>query len=113
MSQFVPHASADELSCNFSINANNLPYLVRKPNEMVRDLLLDRITTNPTICFGKPPIRNLRYPVHSLLQYLAAGDKIEDLLIVFPDLEKEDFQACIAYAVTVIQEGRSDEAKLG
>ncbi|MEM6769901.1 MAG: DUF433 domain-containing protein [Bacteroidota bacterium] len=78
----------------------------------MRNPLLNRITINPDICFGKPVIRNLRYPVHSLLQYLAAGDKIEDLLIVFPDLGKEDFQACIAYAVMVIQEGRSDEINL-
>lgn len=61
--------------------------------------LLDRITVNPEIAHGNPTIRNKRYTVESLLEYLAAGDTIEELLEEFPDLEKEDFQACIQYAV--------------
>jgi uncharacterized protein (DUF433 family) len=61
--------------------------------------LLDRITVNPEIAHGNPTIRNKRYTVEGLLEYLAAGDTIEELLEEFPDLEKEDFQACIQYAV--------------
>jgi uncharacterized protein (DUF433 family) len=61
--------------------------------------LLDRITINPEIAHGNPTIRNKRYTVEGLLEYLAAGDTIEELLKEFPDLEKEDFQACIQYAV--------------
>lgn len=73
---------------------------------MDRDPLLKRITLNPNVCFGKPTIRNLRYPVFSMLQYLAAGDSIEDLLEVFPDLEAEDFYACLSYAALVTQGSR-------
>jgi uncharacterized protein (DUF433 family) len=61
--------------------------------------LLDRITINPDIAHGNPTIRNKRYTVEGLLEYLTAGDTIEDLLKEFPDLEKEDFQACLQYAV--------------
>lgn len=61
--------------------------------------LLDRITVNPEIAHGNPTIRNKRYTVEGLLEFLAAGDTIEELLKEFPDLEKEDFQACIQYAV--------------
>ena len=61
--------------------------------------LIDRITINPEIAHGKPSIRNKRYTVEGLLEYLAAGDTIEELLKEFPDLEKEDFQACLQYAV--------------
>ena len=61
--------------------------------------LLDRITTNPNIAHGKPTIRNMRYTVEGLLEYLAGGDSIDDLLTEFPDLEKEDFQACLQYAL--------------
>lgn len=61
--------------------------------------LLDRITINPEVAHGNPTIRNKRYTVEGLLEYLAAGDTIEDLLKEFPDLEKEDFQACLQYAV--------------
>lgn len=61
--------------------------------------LLNRITINPEIAHGNPTIRNKRYTVEGLLEYLAAGDTIEELLEEFPDLEKEDFQACLQYAV--------------
>jgi uncharacterized protein (DUF433 family) len=60
--------------------------------------LLSRITIDPEICHGKPAIRHLRYPVESLLEYLAAGDTFEDLLEEFPDLVREDLQACLEFA---------------
>ena len=56
---------------------------------------LDRITINPLVCHGKPTIRNKRYTVESMLEYLSAGDSIEELLVEFPDLEKEDLLACL------------------
>ena len=61
--------------------------------------LLDRITINPEIAHGNHTIRNKRYTVEGLLEYLAAGDSIEELPKEFPDLGKEDFQACLQYAV--------------
>ncbi len=61
--------------------------------------LLNRITIKPEIAHGKPTIRNKRYTVEGMLEYLAAGDSIEKLLQEFPDLEKEDFLACLQYAV--------------
>ena len=61
--------------------------------------LLNRIMINPDIAHGKPTVRNLRYTVEGLLEYLAGGDSIDDLLTGFPDLEKEDFQACLQYAL--------------
>jgi len=61
--------------------------------------LLDRITINPDIAHGKPTVRNMRCTVEGLLEYLAGGDSIDDLLTEFPDLEKEDFQACLQYAL--------------
>jgi uncharacterized protein (DUF433 family) len=60
--------------------------------------LLSRIHINPDICHGKPVIRGLRYPVESMLEYLAAGDSIEDVLREFPDLEREDMLACLEFA---------------
>jgi uncharacterized protein (DUF433 family) len=60
--------------------------------------LLGRITIDPTICHGKPTIRGLRYPVESMLEYLAGGDTFDDILAEFPDLEREDLQACIQFA---------------
>lgn len=60
--------------------------------------LLSRITINPDICHGKPVIRQLRYPVESMLEYLAGGDSIDDVLAEFPDLEREDLLACLEFA---------------
>lgn len=60
--------------------------------------LLSRITIDPQICHGKPVIRGLRYPVESMLEYLAGGNTIEELLVDFPDLEREDFLACLEFA---------------
>ena len=40
----------------------------------------------------------LRYPVETILEYLAGGDTIEDLVKEFPDLEREDILACHEFA---------------
>ncbi|HUC82670.1 MAG TPA: DUF433 domain-containing protein [Flavisolibacter sp.] len=63
------------------------------------DSLLSRITINPDVAHGQPTIRNKRYTVEGMLEYLAGGDSIDDLLQEFPDLEREDLLACIQYAV--------------
>lgn len=69
---------------------------------MTRSPLLERITTNPEVCHGKPTIRNKRYKVSSILGYLAAGETVESLLEEFTDLEHEDILACIAYAALTV-----------
>jgi uncharacterized protein (DUF433 family) len=65
---------------------------------MSNKTLLFRITVDPEICHGKPCIRGLRYPVETILEYLAGGDTIESLLKQFPDLEREDILACLEFA---------------
>ena len=60
--------------------------------------LLDRITIDPLVCHGKPTVRGLRYPVESVLEYLAGGDGFEDVLSEFPDLTREDLLACLQFA---------------
>ena len=62
------------------------------------DKLLDRITVNSEICHGKPTIRNTRHLVEGILEYMAGGDTPEDLINEFPELEKEDILACLAFA---------------
>ncbi|NBC84394.1 MAG: DUF433 domain-containing protein [Bacteroidetes bacterium] len=66
------------------------------------DNLLTRITIDPEICHGKPTIRGLRYPVENMLELLASGMTIDELLNDYPDLEKEDFLACLAYASKLV-----------
>ena len=40
----------------------------------------------------------MRYPVETMLEYLAGGDEIEDVIREFPDLEREDLLACLEFA---------------
>lgn len=65
--------------------------------------LSNRITIDPAICHGKPVIRGLRYPVENMLELLASGMTIEELLKDYPDLVKEDFLACLNYAAKLVQ----------
>lgn len=58
---------------------------------------LDRITSDPSICHGKPTIRGLRYPVETLLDLLASGMTIEEVLGDYPDLEREDLLAALEF----------------
>lgn len=58
---------------------------------------LDRITTNPAIGHGKPTVRGLRYPVQSLLELLASGMTIEEILEDYPDLERDDLLAALEF----------------
>ena len=65
---------------------------------MDEQLLLKRITVNPKIFGGKPIIRGRRLAVEHVLGMLAAGDTTDTILQGYPWLEREDIQACLAYA---------------
>ncbi len=65
---------------------------------MNEEELLKRITINPEIFGGKPIIRGRRLAVEHVLGMLSAGDDFDTLLEGYPWLEREDIQACLAYA---------------
>ena len=65
--------------------------------------LLERISTNPAICHGKPCVRGLRYPVDMILDLLSAGMTGEEILADYDDLEPEDILAVLAYAARLSQ----------
>ncbi len=60
--------------------------------------MIERITIDPAICHGKPCIRGLRYPVETVLEWLAGGMTIDDILDDYDDLTREDVLAALAYA---------------
>ena len=64
----------------------------------MNDALLQRITLNQAVCFGKPTIRNMRYPVETILDLLNSGMTFDEILSDYPDLEKEDLEACLLFA---------------
>lgn len=59
---------------------------------------LERITSDPAICHGQPVVRGLRYPVENLLELLASGMTIEEIVVDHPDLECEDLLAALEFA---------------
>lgn len=71
---------------------------------MDREELLQRITINPDVCFGKPCIRGHRIWVSLILDFLANGATIHELLEDYPDLEEPDIRACIAYGAEMSRE---------
>ncbi len=71
--------------------------------------LLQRITINPKICYGKPTIRNKRYPVENILELMASGMTNEEILADYEDLEKEDLQACLLFAAKLANVGSITE----
>lgn len=62
----------------------------------------DRITIDPDICHGKPCIRGLRYPVETILEWLAGGMSFDEILGDYEDLEREDILAVLAYAARLV-----------
>ncbi|MBM3241806.1 DUF433 domain-containing protein [Candidatus Poribacteria bacterium] len=59
--------------------------------------LLQRITVNPNICFGKPCIRGTRIWISLIRDFLSNGMTIEEIISEYPQLTKEDIYAAIAY----------------
>jgi uncharacterized protein (DUF433 family) len=75
--------------------------------------MLERITIDPAICHGKPVIRGLRYPVENVLEWLASGMTIEEILADYEDLEREDILAALAYAARLTRVKRLEVLRQG
>ena len=70
---------------------------------MTNQELLNRITINPSMAFGKPTIRGLRYSVEWLLETLSSGMTDEEILADYEDLEPADIHAVLLYAARLSQ----------
>jgi uncharacterized protein (DUF433 family) len=68
------------------------------------NLLLDRISIDPNICFGKPCIRGTRIWVSLILDFLASGEMTEQILEAYPQLTADDIRAAIAYGAEAARE---------
>ena len=65
----------------------------------------NRITIDPKVCHGQACIRGTRLPVHQILQMLANGDTIEELLQDYPPVTREDILACFLCGTAGGREG--------
>ncbi len=56
---------------------------------------MNRIVIDPDICNGQPAIRGTRIAARTVLEFLGAGDSIDEVLAEYPSLCREDVLACI------------------
>ena len=73
-------------------------------SELKKKELLQRITVNPDVMVGKPILRGLRITVEQILNALAGGISVEELLEEYPELEREDIQAALVYASQLVHD---------
>lgn len=66
--------------------------------------LLERISVDPNVCHGQACVKGTRIMVWLILDYLANGDSIDDILRAYPSLNREDILACLAYAAESARE---------
>ena len=71
---------------------------------MNRDEILNRISIDPNVCFGKPCIKGHRIWVSLILDFLASGQTPTEILENYPGLEEADIYACIAYGAEMSRE---------
>ena len=60
--------------------------------------IFDRITVNYEQCGGRPCVRGMRIRVTDVLDLLANGLDVSQVLEELPDLETEDVSACLRFA---------------
>jgi uncharacterized protein (DUF433 family) len=70
---------------------------------MSREELLERISIRPDVCFGKPCIKGRRIWVSLVLDFMASGMTMDEVMKEY-DLDREDVLACIAYGAEMSRE---------
>ena len=65
---------------------------------MLNKEIVEKISSNPDICHGKPCIKGTRIPVYLIVSMIAEGEKEEDILKNYPSLTKKDIQVALKYA---------------
>ncbi len=80
---------------------------MEKKTKLTRQELLERITINQNICFGKPCIRGTRIWVSLIMDNLAAGIFEDEILSAYPALKKDDILAAIAYAAELSRQSET------
>ena len=69
-----------------------------------------KIIIDPDICNGQPVIEGTRIPASTVLEFLSAGDSIDDVLADYPTLTRDDVLACLAYSARLMKHHYSVQA---
>ncbi len=67
-------------------------------------MAFERITIDPAKMGGLPCIRGLRIPVATVVDMVAAGMSVDEILVDFPELEREDIAEALHYASAALRE---------
>ncbi len=62
----------------------------------------DLVTMDPAICNGRPVVKGTRITVKTVMEFLAAGDSVDDVLEEYPALTREDVLACLDWAARLM-----------
>ncbi len=79
---------------------------MRRKGDGLMTELIERITVNPEQCGGRPCIRGMRIRVVDVLDLLAAGLTVDEVLEELPDLERDDILASLQYAARKLDHPR-------
>ncbi|MFN3561579.1 MAG: DUF433 domain-containing protein [Chloroherpetonaceae bacterium] len=63
----------------------------------------DNITIDSEICNGKPTIRGTRITVQTVMEFLSAGESIDEILHQYPSLTREDISACLRFTAELMK----------
>ena len=71
---------------------------------------MSKIIVDPNICNGLPTIQGTRITAQTVVEFLSAGDSIEDVLDEYPTLSRDDVLACLAYSSRLMRHHFSVQA---
>ncbi len=66
--------------------------------------LLERVVADPTVMLGKPVIKGTRLTVEYILNLLAHGADIAEILDEYEGMSAEDVQACLLFAANSLED---------
>lgn len=69
-----------------------------------------KIVIDPNVCNGLPTIEGTRIAAHTVLEFLSAGDSVDDVLDEYPTLTRDDVLACLAYSARLLRHHFSVQA---
>jgi len=67
-------------------------------NSKILEGMEERIAIDPVVCNGRPVIRGTRITVQTVLEFMGAGDSMEEALEEYPSLTRDDVLACLKYS---------------
>lgn len=74
------------------------------------DFAMRKIVINPVVCNGQPTLEGTRITVQTILEFLSAGDSVEEVVEEYPTLTREDVLACLTYSAKLLKHHFSVQA---